>query len=84
MAAKAVAPDGSWLTPGEAGAQLRLSPITIGRMFADEDIPGFRARSAIRIPAAFVADFLDIVRSGGQVNIRDFGRQWKAQQEVAS
>jgi excisionase family DNA binding protein len=79
MTAQAVAPDGTWLTAAEAAATLRVSPVTIIRMFADGDIPGHRARSAYRFPAAFVADLLTAIGSGRSVDIREFGRQWRAE-----
>jgi hypothetical protein len=83
MAAQAVAPDGTWLTLAETGAALRLSATTIWRMFGDGDLPGFRACSAHRIPAAFVADAIEVMQAGGQIDIREFGRQWSARSVAA-
>lgn len=84
MAAPAVAPDGVWLTPAETGRQLRICAMTVVRMLLDGDIPGFRARTAYRIPAAFVADAVAAIREGGSIDIAEFGRQWKARSLTAS
>ena len=79
MAGKAVvSPDGLWMTVGETGTALRLSDITVARMFDAGDLPGFKARSAIRIYAAFVADALAAIRAGATIDITAFAREWTA------
>ena len=78
MAAQAVAPDGVWLTLEETGKALRLSPVTVGRMFHAGEIPGIRARSAYRISAAFVADVLAAARTGAMVDLAEFAQAWTA------
>ena len=84
MAAPAVAPDGIWLTPAETGRRLRISAMTVIRMLQAGDIPGFRARTAYRVPAAFVADAVAAIREGGSIDIGEFGRQWNARSLTAS
>lgn len=77
MAAQAVAPDGVWLTFEEAAAALRLSPVTVARMFHAGEIGGIAARCAYRIPAAFVADVIAASKSA-KVDIAEFWREWSA------
>lgn len=80
MAARATRPDGEWLTVDETAAQLRVSSPTIGRMFRDGNLPGFRARSSIRIPVLFVSDALAAIRAGRSIDLSEFGRDWKARE----
>jgi hypothetical protein len=71
--------DDDWVDTAYAGARLGFSTVTIWRMAKAGLIPSMRAGSARRIPRLFVEDARAAVMSGGQVELRDFARQWAAQ-----
>jgi hypothetical protein len=76
MTAPAVSPDGIWLTIAETAAELRLSDTTVWRI-ADR-LPGFRAGTARRILAAFVADAKAAISAGESIDLVEYARQWKS------
>ena len=74
----------AWLSVASTASMLGVSPLTIYRMFNDGDLPGFRARTAIRIPDGFVADALAAIRASGQgIDLAEFGRQWAMKASTA-
>lgn len=70
------AADDDWVDTAYAGTRLGFSTVTIWRMAKAGHIPSMRAGSARRIPRRFVEDARAAVMSGGQVELRDFARQW--------
>lgn len=51
MVAAVTAPPGTLLTVAEVATQLRVSKMTVDRMIDDGELPAWRVRRSIRVPA---------------------------------
>ncbi len=74
--------DGEWIDVGDAAARLGFDAATLLRLIEDGDMPWIgikgRQRTARRIPRLLVEEARRVVFAGGQVELREFARQWAA------
>jgi hypothetical protein len=71
-----------WIEVGDAASMLGYDADTILRLVRDESWPSIgiagKRRTARRIPRALVTEARQRVFAGGQVELREFARQWSA------
>jgi len=76
--------NGDWIGLADAAVALGFDSDVILRLIHDGDMPAIqvrgrgKSRTAHRLPARLVADARRLVFSGGQVELREFARQWAA------
>lgn len=83
---QAVAPvaSGDWIGLADAAAALGFDSDVLLRLVRDGDLPAIqvrgrgKSRTAHRLPARLIAEARQLVFSGGQVELREFARQWAA------
>ncbi len=75
-------PADEWMDLGVAAARLGFDAGTILRLIQDGDMPAIQLRgakrTAHRLPRSLVEEARRVVFTGGQVELREFGRQWAA------
>lgn len=69
-----------WVDVGEAATRLGFDAGTILRLIQEGALPAIqiagRARTAHRLPRSLVEEARRVVFAGGQVELREFARQW--------
>lgn len=69
-----------WIDLGVAAPRLGFDTATILRLIQDGDFPAMqvrgRKRTAHRVPRDLVEKARRVVFAGGQVELREFARQW--------
>jgi hypothetical protein len=79
---------GDWVGVADASLALGFDSDVILRLIHDGDLPAIqvrgkgKGRTAHRLPARLIADARQLVFSGGQVELREFARQWAARNSV--
>jgi hypothetical protein len=71
----------AFVSAGEFADAIRVDRQTVYRTFADGDLPGLRARTAIRIPRSFLNACVEL-SSRGQLDLAVFGREWQQDHET--
>lgn len=73
---------GAWLEVADAASRLGFDADTILRLIRDGDVPAIqiagKVRTAHRVPRCLVEEAYAAVMAGGQVELREFCRRWKA------
>jgi hypothetical protein len=74
--------DADWMDLADAAARLGFDAGTILRLIQEGDIPVMQLRgarrTAHRLPTALVNEARRTVFAGGQVELREFAKQWAA------
>lgn len=76
--------DGDWVGLADASLALGFDSDVILRLIHDGDLPAIqvrgkgKSRTAHRLPARLIAEARQLVFAGGQVELREFARQWAA------
>lgn len=73
---------GEWMDLPDAAVRLGFDAGTILRLIQDGDMPAMQLRggkrTAHRLPTALINEARQRVLAGGQVELREFARQWAA------
>lgn len=76
-----------WMDLADAAPRLGFDAGTILRLIQDGDMPAIQLRgqkrTAHRLPTALVNEARRRVFTGGQVELREFARQWAARNATA-
>lgn len=87
MGRRATAESPDWVDIAYASDRTGFSNVAILRLIADGDMPAMqvraRQRTAHRIPRRLVDEAVAAVMAGGQVELREFARQWVARNATA-
>lgn len=87
MAESQTAAADEWMDLTDAAARLGFKPLTLLRLIRDGDFPVIqiagRERTTHRLPRALVEEARRVVFAGGQVELREFARQWAARNSEA-
>lgn len=74
--------DGDWIGLADAALALGFDSDVILRLIRDGDMPAIqirgKRRTAHRLPRRLVDEARRMVFTGGQVELREFARQWSA------
>lgn len=85
----APAADGDWIGLAEAALALGFDSDVILRLIRDGDMPAIQIRgkqgnrTAHRLPRRLIDEARRMVFTGGQVELREFARQWSARNATA-
>jgi hypothetical protein len=75
-----------WVDVGVAATRLGFDAGTILRLIQEGALPAIqiagRARTAHRLPRRLIDEAYAAVMAGGQVELREFARQWSARNAV--
>lgn len=87
MGRRANARSADWVDVAYASGRTGFSHVAILRLIADGDMPAMqvraRKRTTHRIPRRLVDEAVAAVMAGGQVELREFARQWVARNATA-
>lgn len=79
--------DGDWIGLAEAALALGFDSDVILRLIHDGDMPAIqirgKSRTAHRLPRRLIDEARRMVFTGGQVELREFARQWSARNATA-
>jgi hypothetical protein len=82
MGNRASAETADWVDVSYASKRTGFSAVAILRLVADGDMPAMQVRShrrtSHRLPRRLVDEAYAAVMAGGQVELREFARQWAA------
>jgi hypothetical protein len=82
MGSRASADAADWVDIAYASQQTGFSDVAILRLIQDGDMPAMQVRSrkrtTHRLPRRLVDEARAKVMAGGQVELREFARQWSA------
>ena len=86
MGNRANAEVAEWVDLSYASERTGFSSVAILRLIQDGDMPAMQVRGAERtthrLPRRLVDEAYAAVMSGGQVELREFARQWSARNAV--
>jgi hypothetical protein len=87
MGSRASAESADWVDVAYASERTGFSDVLILRLIAEGDMPAMQvrasARTTHRLPRRLVDEAYAAVMAGGQVELREFARQWSARNATA-
>lgn len=86
MGSRASSESADWVDIAYASERTGFSDVLILRLIDDGDMPAMqvkaRSRTAHRLPRRLVDEAYAAVMAGGQVELREFARQWSARNAI--
>jgi len=86
MGSRASAEAADWVDVAYASRRTGFSAVAILRLITDGDMPAMqvraRKRTTHRLPRRLVDEAHAAVMAGGQVELREFARQWAARNQI--
>jgi hypothetical protein len=86
MGSRASADAADWVDVSYASERTGFSAVAILRLIQDGDMPAMQVRgaerTAHRLPRRLIEEAYAAVMGGGQVELREFARQWAARNQI--
>jgi hypothetical protein len=88
MGSRASVNAADWVDVSYASKRTGFSAVAILRLIAEGDMPAMqvraRKRTTHRLPRRLVDEAHAAVMTGGQVELREFARQWSARNKISA